>query len=191
MDTPQTHFRDRKCLRFYSNCIDFVSKGPVDNKSSSNGLALNVSIPESVITKLLGWRMAPHVRRQLESRLEVRRIFSRSRLSFWQASPGLQRYYGVIESHDCNFISIVLADTVAHLPLLAQWWQISCPVNMRQVKLNRRERFTCPDSKVHGANMEPTWVLSAPDGPHVGLMNLATRVAIAHSLNLADDMATH
>ena len=23
-----------------------------------------------------------------------------------------------------------------------------------------------PDGKVHGANMEPTWVLSAPDGPH-------------------------
>ena len=22
-----------------------------------------------------------------------------------------------------------------------------------------------PDSKVHGANMGPTWVLSAPDGP--------------------------
>ena len=32
------------------------------------------------------------------------------------------------------------------------------------------------DSKVHGANMGPTWVLSAPDGPHVGPMNLATRV---------------
>ena len=30
-----------------------------------------------------------------------------------------------------------------------------------------------PDSKVHGANMGPTWVLSAPDGPHVGLMNIA------------------
>ena len=30
-----------------------------------------------------------------------------------------------------------------------------------------------PDSKVHGANMRPTWVLSAPDGPHVGPMNLA------------------
>ena len=29
------------------------------------------------------------------------------------------------------------------------------------------------DSKVHGANMGPTWVLSAPDGPHVGPMNLA------------------
>ena len=30
-----------------------------------------------------------------------------------------------------------------------------------------------PDSKVHGANMEPTWVLSSPGGPHVGPMNLA------------------
>ena len=34
-----------------------------------------------------------------------------------------------------------------------------------------------PDSKVHGANMGPTWVLSAPDGPHVGPMNLAIRGA--------------
>ena len=30
-----------------------------------------------------------------------------------------------------------------------------------------------PDNKVHGANMGPTGVLSAPVGPHVGLMNLA------------------
>ena len=33
-----------------------------------------------------------------------------------------------------------------------------------------------PDSKVHWANMGPTWVLSAPVGPHVGPMNLAIRV---------------
>ena len=33
-----------------------------------------------------------------------------------------------------------------------------------------------PDSKVHGANMGPTWVLSAPDGPHVGHMNFAIRL---------------
>ena len=26
--------------------------------------------------------------------------------------------------------------------------------------------MTHPDSKIHGANMGPTWVLSAPDGPH-------------------------
>ena len=30
-----------------------------------------------------------------------------------------------------------------------------------------------PDSKVLGANMVPTWVLSAPDGPHVGPRNFA------------------
>ena len=36
-----------------------------------------------------------------------------------------------------------------------------------------------PDSKVHGASMGPTWVLSAPDGPHVGPMNFAIRVTVA------------
>ena len=35
-----------------------------------------------------------------------------------------------------------------------------------------------PDSKVHEANMGPTWVLSAPGEPHVGLMNLAICVYI-------------
>ena len=38
------------------------------------------------------------------------------------------------------------------------------------------------DSKVHGANMGPTWVLSAPDGPHIGPMNLAIT-----EMNLTDD----
>ena len=33
-----------------------------------------------------------------------------------------------------------------------------------------------PDNKVHGANVGPTWVLSASDGPHVGPMNLALGV---------------
>ena len=32
-----------------------------------------------------------------------------------------------------------------------------------------------PDSKVHGANLGPTWVLSDPDGPYVDPMNLAIR----------------
>ena len=35
--------------------------------------------------------------------------------------------------------------------------------------------YLIPDSKVPGANMGPTWVLPAPDGPHVGPMNLAIR----------------
>ena len=38
-----------------------------------------------------------------------------------------------------------------------------------------------PGRKVHGASMGPTWVLSAPDGPHFGPMNLAnTDVMIGH-----------
>ena len=40
-----------------------------------------------------------------------------------------------------------------------------------------------PDSNVYGANMEPTWVLSAPGGPHVGPMNLAIRDGLAPSDN--------
>ena len=37
-----------------------------------------------------------------------------------------------------------------------------------------------PDSKDHGANMGPTWVLSAPGGPHLGPMNLAIREPMNH-----------
>ena len=37
-------------------------------------------------------------------------------------------------------------------------------------------RWAFPDSKVHEANMGPTWVLSAREGPQVGPMNLAIRV---------------
>ena len=35
-----------------------------------------------------------------------------------------------------------------------------------------------PDSKIHGTNIGPTWVLSSPGGPHVGPMNLAIRVHV-------------
>ena len=40
------------------------------------------------------------------------------------------------------------------------------------------------DSKVHGANMRPTWVLSAPDGPHIHPKNLAIRVWISYTMPL-------
>ena len=35
--------------------------------------------------------------------------------------------------------------------------------------------YVIPDSIALEANMGPTWVLSAPDGPHVGPMNPAIR----------------
>ena len=51
-----------------------------------------------------------------------------------------------------------------------------------------------PDNKVHGANMGPTWVLSAPDGPHVGPMNVAgvliRRASGATHDNTAEVMTT-
>ena len=43
-----------------------------------------------------------------------------------------------------------------------------------------------PDSKVHGANMGSTWVLSSPDGTHVCPMYLAIWVILytQHSTSL-------
>ena len=37
----------------------------------------------------------------------------------------------------------------------------------------KQQSMNIPDSKVHGANMGPTWVLLASDGPHVVPMNIA------------------
>ena len=47
-----------------------------------------------------------------------------------------------------------------------------------------------PDNKVHGANMGPTWVLSAPDGPHVGPINLAIRAAFGHEMTCCRQAAS-
>ena len=63
---------------------------------------------------------------------------------------------------------------------LNQWWsdywRIYASVGLNELNGIRQDIF--PDSKVHGANMGPTWVLSAPDGPHVGPMNFAIRVVL-------------
>ena len=53
-------------------------------------------------------------------------------------------------------------------------WSAACETNISWYQMTNNKVF--PDSKVHGANMGPIWVLSAPDGPHVGPMNLAIRV---------------
>ena len=52
--------------------------------------------------------------------------------------------------------------------------------------LQRVPLYTNQDSKVHGANMGPYWVLSAPDGTHVGPMNLAIREVTASISRTAD-----
>ena len=54
--------------------------------------------------------------------------------------------------------------------------------HMNQMTINNQKArvyldINYPDSKVHGANAGPTWVLPAPDGPHVGPMNIAIMVS--------------
>ena len=83
--------------------------------------------------------------------------------------------------NDCYFIVIEWYTIVIRLnPDVAVTW-------MRWVKrllnasagyvlpINIKISWNTPDSKVRGANMGPTRVLSAPGGPHVGLINLAIR----------------
>ena len=41
-----------------------------------------------------------------------------------------------------------------------------------------------PDSKVHGANMGPTWGQQDPGGPHVGHVNLVIWDILIHKLEL-------
>ena len=50
---------------------------------------------------------------------------------------------------------------------------------------NNKSELRFRIAKVHGANMGPIWVLSAPDGPHVGPMNLAIRVSLFDTMSLA------
>ena len=45
-------------------------------------------------------------------------------------------------------------------------------------ELKSLSKYRFPDSKVHGANMGTIWVLSAPDEPYVGPVNLAIKVII-------------
>ena len=53
---------------------------------------------------------------------------------------------------------------------------LSCQYRIYYYK-DKRDLFNpSHTAKVYGANMGPTWNLSAPDGPHVGPMNLAIRV---------------
>ena len=50
------------------------------------------------------------------------------------------------------------------------------PASMWQSITGCHNGITCPDSKVRVAHMGPTWGRQDPGGPHVGPMNLATRV---------------
>ena len=54
----------------------------------------------------------------------------------------------------------------------------------------KRHARDIPDSKIHGVNMGPIWVLLAPDGPHVGPMNLAVMDITVEYRQLCNIMKT-
>ena len=85
----------------------------------------------------------------------------------------------LLEINSISWVSMhhILFETVAQGP------QQDVPhvyhlLSLAETLLNR----AYPDSKVHGANMGPIWVLSAPNGPHVGAMNFAIWVATGYDL---------
>ena len=55
---------------------------------------------------------------------------------------------------------------------------IDCFVQDCSNSINNVLELAYPDCKVLGTNMGPTWVLSAPGGPHVGLINLSILVVL-------------
>ena len=79
-----------------------------------------------------------------------------------------------------------LCNTRQFLYKIISYWVQYFSVDLYHFWITRNQSFfisgifihTPPNRKVHGANMGPTWVLSAPDGSHVGPMNFAIRAAL-------------
>ena len=58
--------------------------------------------------------------------------------------------------------------------------------------IERRFHVVTPDSKINGANMGLTWVLSAPDGPQIGPIKLAIRdIIISRNTWMVSDVGDY
>ena len=77
---------------------------------------------------------------------------------------------------------VVLGQLLTQLCAVIKW----CHMNIMVSDIIWLDQLfkSFPDSKVHGANIGPTWVLSDPDGPHVGPMNLAIKVVLVNKDNI-------
>ena len=81
-----------------------------------------------------------------------------------------------------NFSAVV--NFYSNTFLISVIWRSN--ITKHHIQYKKKKKCEDPDSKVHGANMGPTWVLSAPDGPHVGPMNLAITGTLARIWTLKD-----
>ena len=84
--------------------------------------------------------------------------------------------------HEClrSNVSQTVFKTSCHILIWCQsplmWiWGYFFRICLETIGSNGWYHKSHPESKVNGANMGTTWLLSAPDGPHVGPMNLAIR----------------
>ena len=93
-------------------------------------------------------------------------------------NPCYDIFYSFIVYDDCyGGCDICICTFIAYFVRNDEIKMFNQSINQSYERPNAGESVmkNIPDSKVHGANMGPTWVLSAPDGPHVGPMNLAIR----------------
>ena len=81
---------------------------------------------------------------------QSRMVLTHQYIIRWEFVWSLILHWLLLSRNAMDYLSIKLAFKTA--------W---CPFRVRICKKS-------PDSKVHGGNMGPTWVQSAPDGPHVG-----------------------
>ena len=100
-------------------------------------------------------------------------------------------YFGV----SMKFFLKGLINNKPSLAKIMAWCQTGMKTLLETIKAQFTDEYTSlglngdgdisyPDSKVHEANMGPTWVLSAPGEPHVGPMNFAIRMAITATQGL-------
>ena len=90
-------------------------------------------------------------------------------------------FFGNLVLNDSRFVSLTWGKPTFLLVLIVSFyaWLFDCMLCNGWVFF-----WYIRESEVHGANMGPIWVLSSPDGPHVGPMNLAIRdvvLVIIHS----------
>ena len=80
-----------------------------------------------------------------------------------QEPSDVQKHAVSIIRYDNQSMNFVIMTTLVSLGLEPKWVSVH----------TTSKELDYPVSKVHGANMGPTWVRQDPGGPHVGPMNLA------------------
>ena len=96
-------------------------------------------------------------------------------ISLWEAPGDAQMLnmfkYNCVDINDGLVVGLIIKPFSFALVARGNSWSLFISALTAEVWNN------FPDSKVHGANMGPTWALSVPDGPHVDPMNLVIRVS--------------